>query len=318
MPVRAHCPHCITPCQVAEQHLGVPLKCTKCGQTFTVQPTVLTSKPPSTEPIPQTAGALRLEIAGVTSIGRQRSHNEDSFLVQHLTWSDLNQNHQLALVIVADGMGGHAGGEQAARLALRTIATILAPLLTGALNTQQREVTRAGLADSIDAAIKRANNVVQQTAATDKRYKGMGATAAVVVIWNGRVVVGHIGDCRIYYHHAGQLNQVTRDQTLVNRMVELGQLTPQEAIGHPASNEVLQAIGTRTTIEPARYKLHLEPGDWFLVACDGLHGQVDDITLQTTLAKAPPSAALLAKRLVDLADQRGGADNCTVVAVRCY
>ena len=318
MPVRAHCPHCITPCQVAEQHLGVPVKCTKCGQMFTVQPTVLISKPASTEPIPETAGALRLEIAGFTSIGRQRSRNEDSFLVQHLTWSDMNQNHQLALVIVADGMGGHAGGDQAARLALRTIGTILAPLLTGALSSQQREVTRAGLADSIDAAIKRANNVVHQAAATDKRYKGMGATAAVVVIWNGRVVVGHIGDCRIYYFHAGQLKQVTRDQTLVNRMVELGQLTPQEALNHPAGNEVLQAIGTRTTIEPARHKLHLEPGDWFLVACDGLHGQVDDSTLLATLSKAPPSAALLAKRLVDTADQRGGADNCTVVAVRCY
>jgi protein phosphatase len=318
VPVRAHCPHCITPCQVAEQHLGVPVKCYKCGQTFTVQPTVLTSKPPSTEPIPHTAGALRLEIAGVTSVGRQRSRNEDSFLVQHLTWSDLNQNHQLALVIVADGMGGHAGGEEAARLTLRTIGTILAPLLTGALSTQQREVTRAGLAGSIDSAIKRANNVVQQAATANRRFKGMGAAAAVVVIWNGRVVIGHVGDCRVYHHHAGQLKQLTRDQTLVNRMVELGQLTPQEAAGHPASNQVLQAIGTRTTIEPAHYKLKLVPADWLLVACDGLHGQVDDRTLEAMVSKAPPSAALLANRLVDLADQSGGADNCTVVAVRCY
>src|SRR5258708_30741290 len=93
VPVRAHCPHCITPCQVAEQHLGVPVRCHKCGQAFTVQPTALTSKPPPTEPIPETAGALRLDIAGVTSIGRERSRNEDSFLVQHLTWSDLNENH---------------------------------------------------------------------------------------------------------------------------------------------------------------------------------------------------------------------------------
>jgi hypothetical protein len=94
--------------------MGVPVRCHKCGQTFTVQPTVLTSKPPTTEPIPQTAGAMRLDIAGVTSIGRERSRNEDSFLVQHLTWSELNQNHQLALVIVADGMGGHAGGDESA------------------------------------------------------------------------------------------------------------------------------------------------------------------------------------------------------------
>jgi protein phosphatase len=318
VPVRAHCPHCITPCQVAEQHLGVPVRCHKCGQAFTVQPTILTSKPPSTEPIPQTAGTLRLEIAGVTSVGRERTRNEDSFLVQHLTWSDLNHNHQLALVIVADGMGGHAGGDQAARLALRTVGTTLAPLLTGALNTHQREVTRAGLAASIDSAIKEANRVVKLAAAADPRHKGMGATAAVVVIWNGRVVIGHVGDCRVYYHQAAQLKLVTRDQTLVNRMVELGKLTPEEAAAHPTGNEVLQAIGTRTAIEPARHKLKLAPGDWLLVACDGLHGQVDDRTIEAMVSKAPPSASLLANRLVDLADRSGGVDNCTVVAVRCY
>jgi predicted Zn finger-like uncharacterized protein len=318
VPVRAHCPHCITPCMVADQNLGVPVRCHKCGQSFTVQPTVLTSKPPTTEPIPQTAGTLRLDVAGVTSVGRERTRNEDSFLVQHLTWSDLNENHQLALVIVADGMGGHAGGDQAARLTLRTIGTILAPLLTGALNTQRVDVTRAGLAKSIDAAIKEANRVVQQAAAGDKRYKGMGATAAVVVVWNGRVVIGHVGDCRVYHQQAGQLKQVTRDQTLVNRMVELGQLTPDEVAGHPAGNQVLQAVGARTNIEPAHFKLKLAPGDWLLVACDGLHGQVDYGTIQANVSRAPPSAPLLAGRLVDLADQSGGADNCTVVAVRCY
>jgi protein phosphatase len=296
----------------------VPVRCYKCSQTFTVQPTTLTSKPPSTEPIPQTAGALRLDIAGITSVGRERSRNEDSFLVQHLTWSDFNENHQLALVIVADGMGGHAGGDQAARLTLRTIGTILAPLLTAALSSEQREVTRAGLANSIDAAIKEANRAVRQAATTNQRLKGMGATAAVVVIWNGRVVIGHIGDCRVYHQHAAQLKLVTRDQTLVNRMVELGQLTAGEAAGHAASNEVLQAIGARTAIEPAHYKLKLVPADWLLIACDGLHGQVDNRTIQATLSKAPFSAALLANRLVDLADQSGGADNCTVVAVRCY
>jgi protein phosphatase len=146
----------------------------------------------------------------------------------------------------------------------------------------------------------------------------MGATAVVVVIWNGRVVVGHVGECRVYYHHAAQLKRVTRDQTLVNRMVELGQLSQEEAANHPAGNEVLQAIGTRTTIEPAHYKLKLQPSDWLLIACDGLHSQVDDRTVEAIVSKAPPSAAMLANRLVDLADKAGGADNCTVVAVRCY
>src|SRR5260370_36874364 len=106
---------------VADQNLGVPVRCHKCGQSFTVQPTVLTSKPPTTEPIPQTAGTLRLDVAGFTSIGRERTRNEDRFLVQHLTWSDPNENHQLAPVIGPHGIGGPAGGARAARLAPRTI-----------------------------------------------------------------------------------------------------------------------------------------------------------------------------------------------------
>lgn len=125
-------------------------------------------------------------------------------------------------------------------------------------------------------------------------------------------------DCRVYHHHAGKLKQVTRDQTLVHRMVELGRLSPEEAAGHPDGNQVLQAVGTRTVIEPDRCKLKLVPGDWLLVACDGLHAQVNDRTLEAMVSKAPPSAALLVSRLADLADQSGGIDNCTVVAVRCY
>jgi protein phosphatase len=320
VPVRTVCPNpaCKAPCQIDERYLGAPIQCYQCGEAFTVPRPALTSKPPSTEPIPKTAGVLRLEIAGVTSVGRERGRNEDSFLVQHLTWSDLNQNHQLGLVVVADGMGGHAGGDQAARLALRTIGSSLAPVLAGALSTQKYEVTRKGLADAIDSAIREANRVVKQTAEADARYRGMGATAAVVVIWNGRAVIGHVGDCRVYHHHERQLKPVTRDQTVVNRMVELGQFTPEEAAGHPDGNQVLQAIGPRTVIEPAHHKLNLIPGDWLLVACDGLHSQVNDPTLQAIVSNASPSAALLANQLVGLADDSGGIDNCTVVAVRCY
>src|SRR5262249_34586589 len=124
--------------------------------------------------------------------------------------------------------------------------------------------------------------------------------------------------CRVYHFHASQLKQVTRDQTIVNRMVELGQLTKDEAAKNPARNEVLQAIGIRNSIEPEHYKLSLVAGDWLLVTCDGLHGQVDDRTIETTVARAPFSAGLLANRLVELANQAGGTDNCTAVAVRCW
>jgi len=258
-----------------------------------------------------------LLIAGVTSTGAQRSRNEDSFLIQHLTWFE-KENYQLGLIIVADGVGGHASGDIAAALVIRTLGSVLAPLLCGALTGQFNEVTRKNLAKSIQTAMKDANQAVRNHAATQARFKGMGATAAVALIWNGRVVIGHVGDCRIYHFHEGLLTQVTKDQTLVGRMVELGQMTPDEARTHPARNQVSQAIGTRTVLDPADYKLKLVPGDWLLVACDGLHSQVDHEVIQTTLTRAPPSAFLVASRLVELADQAGGADNCTVVAVRCY
>jgi serine/threonine protein phosphatase PrpC len=111
---------------------------------------------------------------------------------------------------------------------------------------------------------------------------------------------------------------VTRDQTLVARMVELGKLTPAEALTHPSRNEVTEAVGRRPDVSPAAYELGLAPGDWLVVACDGLHAHVDDRLLARALGEASPSAALLAHGLVDLADEGGGSDNCTVVAVRCY
>lgn len=316
MSARVYCPHCITPCQVAEQHLGQPVRCHKCGATFTANPVVV-GELPSTEPIPATAGTLRLGIAGVTSMGKRRSRNEDSFLVQHLTWWE-NENYQLALIIVADGVGGHAAGDVAAGLVIRTVGKSLAPILSGALSGQFNEVTRKGLAASIESALKEANKAVLDRAGSNRRFKGMAATAAVAIIWNGRVVVGHVGDCRVYHFHAGTLSQITKDQTLVGRMVELGQLTPAEARRHPERNSVSQAIGVRRTLEPAHYKLKLVPGDWLLVACDGLHSQVDDRVIEATIQKAPPSAYLLTSRLVEMANAAGGVDNCTVVSVRCY
>jgi len=140
----------------------------------------------------------------------------------------------------------------------------------------------------------------------------------VVLFWDGKVKVGHVGDCRVYHQRGDNLTQVTRDQTLVERMVELGQLTPKEALTHPARSEVLQAIGNYAEIAPAAYQLQLAAGDWLIVACDGLHTHVNNAKLQEAIRQAAPAAAALAQQLVDQANQRGGTDNCTVVAVRCY
>jgi protein phosphatase len=145
----------------------------------------------------------------------------------------------------------------------------------------------------------------------------MGSTAVVLLIWDAKAYIRLVGDCRVYHWRGGKLTQVTRDQTLVARMVELGQLTQEEAAKHARRNEVAQAVGKYALIEPARCELSLSPGDWLVASSDGLQAHVNDRTLGETIARAGVSAEDLASRLVELANQGGGSDNCTVVVVRC-
>jgi protein phosphatase len=269
-----------------------------------------------TEP-PALHGQFRLDLGGATSMGRVRDRNEDSFLLWQQSWSNLDARHDAALVVVADGMGGHHAGDRASYLTLQHVGAALRPVLSNFGPGQPEAKPNAGR-EALEAALKTANTVVYQVAQKEAPGKGMGATAAVVLVNDGQVEIGHVGDCRVYLFHDGSLSQVTRDQTLVARMVELGQLTEQEAKNHPKANEVSQAVGKSADLQPAYYKLRLAPGDWLVVACDGLHAHVDAALLAETLHAAPFAAALVAHHLVELANFRGGSDNCTVVAVRCY
>jgi protein phosphatase len=303
VPIRVTCPHCLRECQIAEHHRGVPVQCAQCGKQFIIR-----------APAP---AVPRLEIGAATSPGLVRKRNEDSFLVQHLVWSNLAERHELALLVVADGMGGYDGGDQASGMVIRTVGGALTPLLTGALNGQLRDDSAATLLEKIESALLEANAAILQRARNDSRCKGMGATAAVILIWDGHALIQHVGDCRVYHQQTGRLLQVTRDQTLVARMVEIGKLRPKEALSHPARNEVTQAVGKQPDLAPAPYLVRLAPGDWLLAACDGLHAHLEHLALQEEIAKAPPSAPALAQSLVDRVNERGGSDNCTILCVRC-
>src|SRR5207302_1551811 len=110
-----------------------------------------------------------------------------------------------------------------------------------------------------------------------------------------------------------RLTQLTRDQTLVARMVELGTLTPREALTHPARNEVAQAVGKHPDLAPARYEATLAAGDWLIVASDGLHAELDDRALEAEVARPAATATVRARQLTAAADEKGGRDNCTVL-----
>jgi protein phosphatase len=308
---------------VPDEHRSKPVRCYKCKQVFSMaSPAPETEEVPLPDfdvpPEPAPPRPCRLEVGGATSRGRVRDRNEDSYLMQQLRWVSADIVHEAALLVVADGMGGYRAGDQASRLVVQTASNQLGPLLAASLNESSESSPGPDWGAAIDRAIKEANRIVHQQATRDSAFKGMGATAALVMVRDGEALIGHVGDCRVILHRRGQLAQVTKDQTLVARMVELGQITPQQARAHPARNEVTQAVGKRADIEPGHYRLKLEPGDWLVIASDGLHAHVDAATLQEVLNEEGRSARELAQSLVDLADQLGGSDNCTVLAGHCY
>jgi protein phosphatase len=267
--------------------------------------------------LPSSEGPCRLSVGCATSRGRIRKRNEDHFLVQQFAWSAGEEVHEATLLVVADGMGGHQAGDRASGLVIGTLAGKLSPILAGLLRGPSHETGTAVLTRAVGDALQECHRVVTQVAASDAGSRGMGSTVAVAVIWDGQAFISHVGDCRVY-HYRGGLTQVTQDHSIVARMIELGQLTVEEAATHAARNEVTQAIGTRSPIEPSQHTLDLARGDWLLLASDGLCAHVEVDTLGTLARQAAPSAAYLARRLVELANEGGGSDNCTVVTAWCY
>jgi protein phosphatase len=138
----------------------------------------------------------------------------------------------------------------------------------------------------------------------------------VVAISGGFLVAGHAGDSRTYHLQDGSIHQITRDQTLVGRLVELGQLTPEEAAKHPRRSELQQALGGRAEVEPLVYDRMLKPGDWVVVCSDGLSNLVGPEEMKQILQVEATSAEMAARRLVNTANSRGAGDNVTVVVIR--
>jgi PPM family protein phosphatase len=263
-------------------------------------------------PSPTASVRGRIVLGAATSIGRVRERNEDFFLTQQFAWSEGRAERESAVLVVADGMGSYAAGDQAARLTAQTVVKELAPLLLSGLDRAGADVSAVALADAVEKSLREANRVVLEQSRARAEWRGMGATAAVVLVWNGRAIISHVGDCRVYQWRAGKLTQLTRDQTILARQLELGRITAAEAAANSSRNEVTQCIGRRTTIEPSRSGRQLLPGDLLIVACDGLAADVTDAQMQKALAQPFQSPNDLAHRLISLAEQGGGTDNCTV------
>lgn len=263
----------------------------------------------------------RLDVAAWTTTGMVRTNNEDAYALLHASGSQQDDMADRLVVLLADGMGGYEAGEVASAMTLEIVRRHIVhdsqfSALTGDAVVLRDGFDAAACRELFVRALRDANQQIYTLSRKPGSGKrGMGCTAEVVYLDGRRAVGAHVGDSRVYHYGRGKLTQLTRDQTLVNRLVELGQLTAEEAENHPRKNELQQAVGGQPGLDPQTYVADLRPGDWLVICSDGLTNHVDGEVLAEMIQRAD-SAEMCCRRLVNLANLQGGTDNCTVVVVR--
>jgi serine/threonine protein phosphatase PrpC len=241
---------------------------------------------------------MKVEAYGISDIGMKRVKNEDSFLI----------NKDAGLFVVADGMGGHAGGEFASRLAVETIGARLKDV-----GTPPRDVRSAPdyYIEQITSAIKEAGKRIYEEAERNPMLKGMGTTAVLMFARDERIYIAHVGDSRAYLVRDGRIVRLTKDHSLVGEQIRAGLLPESAEKNHKFRNIITRSVGFQEDVEiDIRVDLPVE-GDRYLLCTDGLTTLVDDDEILDVVAENSVEEAV--QLLIDLANMRGGDDNITVV-----
>ena len=253
---------------------------------------------------------LPLRFFAATDVGRVRDHNEDNFLV----------DKKIGLFMVADGMGGHAAGEVASAICVRTVheelkkeRELIADYLSGA--TGAKKVTPKDIVALLEHAVQSACLKIHEEAQIDQNKRGMGTTLSAILVLGHQGFIAHVGDSRIYMMRAGRIQQVTEDHTVFNELIKRGKLTKEqiEKVG-PKANAITRAVGVYERVDVDTLVIEVLAGDAFILASDGLTGYLDSPEeLREPLALEGDAVV---KKLIDLANERGGKDNITTVVVR--
>lgn len=275
---------------------------------------------------PVTAGTVSIEVVGRTDVGRRREHNEDAFLVadlsaavaaravteerERLVWPPRPMGARGALFIVADGMGGAAAGELASQMAT---AVILEEVQTQWGNTAATDPDH--FAQTLRQATERANQRIHAHATSNPDTKGMGTTVTLAGFFGDTLYLCQVGDSRAYLVRRGVATQISKDQSLMQRLVDAGELTPEEAEVSERRNIILQALGPEARVKVDLTVQRVQRGDLLVVCSDGLSGQVRGPEIATLLSSAP-TLETGCDALVDRANATGGPDNITVIVAR--
>lgn len=247
-----------------------------------------------------------------TDVGVEREANEDSFSVQNKRYISQTTQLNYGIFIVADGMGGAKAGEYASALATQEISSYINHYFEDLNNKKFQE---GELMNIMDQAVKRANTIIYQESKENKDYSGMGTTVTASLIYEGQLFISHVGDSRAYLINQHSIEKISRDHSLVGRLLEIGQITPEEAEVHPQRNLIYRSLGGFPAVEVEVYQLPMHSNDYLLLCTDGLYEHVKDEEIQKIVVGShEPGDAC--RHLVNLANIRGGDDNSTVVIVK--
>ena len=269
-------------------------------------PAPVTATPPARE----AARTLpRLKVGWATDVGEVRRHNEDMALVITAAHDGDDALPVFGLFVLADGMGGHQAGEVASSLASRTVAhQIMRQLYLPTLISQNQDADRPVLNEVLVDAVRAANDAVAS------QVPGGGTTLTCALVIDSQAYIAHVGDSRAYLVTEAGLEQITHDHSLVDRLIELGQLTRDEAANHPQKNVLYRAVGQSGVLEVDTYVRTIPPGGRLLLCSDGLWGIVSEADM-TRIVTTTPSLQTACEGLVAAANRAGGRDNITAILV---
>lgn len=275
---------------------------------------------------------LRIQAASQSDLGKVREQNEDDCYIQMNSGSD----EASGLFIVADGMGGYKAGEVASKLAVKEIREILNPIF--APSSADETVTLPALASPEDShqtrrlpemrevtliherlkqAITAANEVIVNYGKARREARGLGSTVTVAVILGNNAYIANVGDSRTYLLRKDTLRPITKDHSLVARLVDSGHITPEQVYDHPQRNLIYRSLGAgHSSVEVDVFYETLKPGDMLLLCTDGLWEMVRAEEMKRILSSDEPLESIC-QQLIDAANQGGGEDNITAVVVRC-
>lgn len=248
---------------------------------------------------------LKAVSAGLTDVGRKRNHNEDSYLI----------DEDLQLYVVADGMGGHAGGGTASRIAVETIDQEMRAARSSGDDPFRPETALqdSPLPDFLRNAVEKACAAIFRQAQEDPRLAGMGTTVITLCIKGENALFAHVGDSRAYLVRGDLIQQVSEDHSLVNEQIKAGMITPEEAKHSRYKNIITRSVGFEEEVQVDVMGLVAKPGDFFILCSDGLANLVEDREIRDVVSTSPLKDA--PGKLIALANERGGDDNITVIIV---